>query len=79
MRPASPGSRELKGGMALRVCVRHVAPARSPDRPSSSVAVEWPIDTRMPCEVKSWISADESGISGARVRSLTADERLAEP
>lgn len=79
MRPARPGSREEKGGMALRVWVRHVAPERRPDSPWSSVAIEWPMDTRIPWEVKCLISAGESGSSGARVRSLTAEERLEEP
>lgn len=79
MRPASPGSLEEKDGMALSVWVRHVAPARRPERPWSSVAVLWPIDTRMPREVRSLIRADESGSSGAMVVSLTAAERFEEP
>ena len=79
MSPASPGSRDAKAGMALRVWVRQVAPAFKPARPSSRVAVEWPMDTRMPWVVRSVISADESGSSGAMVASLTEDERFEEP
>ena len=79
MSHASPGSREPNGGMALRVWVRHVAPALRPARPSSRVAVEWPIDTRMPWDVKVWIRLADSGSSGAIVASFTEDERFEEP
>jgi len=79
IKPARPGAREPYGGMALRVCVRHVAPAFKPNKPSLYVAVEWPMDTLMSCAVRSLIRELESGSSGARVTSLTEDEMLEEP
>lgn len=65
--------------MAFRVCVRHVAPALRPERPSSRVAVEWPIETRIPWPASEEISAAESGSSGAIVTSLTVEDRFEEP
>ncbi len=79
IRPASPGSRDVKAGMAFKVCVRHVAPALRPEKPSSSVAVEWPMDTRMPRAVRSLIRLEEPGSSGAMVASFTEEERFEEP
>ena len=79
IRPARPGSRDEKGGMAFNVWVRHVAPARRPESPSLSVAVECPIETRIPWRVSEEMRAAESGSSGAIVASLTAEERFAEP
>lgn len=32
--PARPGIRDAKGGIAFKVCVRHVAPDSRPMRPS---------------------------------------------
>jgi hypothetical protein len=77
--PARPGARDVKAGMAFSVCVRHVAPASRPRSPSSYVAVEWPMDTLMPCVVKTLINEDESGSSGARVTSFTVFWRLDVP
>jgi hypothetical protein len=77
--PARPGSRDPKGGMALSVWVRHVAPALRPERPSLSVAVEWPIETRIPWPASEETKAAESGSSGAMVASLTEEDRFEEP
>lgn len=79
IRPARPGSRDENGGMAFRVWVRHVAPARRPDSPSSIVAVEWPIDTRTPWPAREEIRAAELGSSGAMVANLIVEDRLEEP
>lgn len=78
MSPARPGAREARGGIAFNVCVNPVAPALKPARPCSYVAVEWPIETFMPWDVRVLIKEDESGSSGARVASLMAELRFEE-
>lgn len=79
IRPASPGSRDANAGIAFKVCVNPDAPAFSPVRPCSYVAVEWPIDTLIACAVNDLMSAAESVSSGARVTSLTDSLRLRLP
>jgi hypothetical protein len=74
--PANPGVLDANGGMALSVCVKHVAPARRPASPSSYVAVEWPIETLMPDATRDLINEDELRSSGASVTSLMDDARL---
>jgi hypothetical protein len=77
--PASPGALELNTGIAFNVCVKQLAPALNPASPSSYVAVEWPMDTFIPCAVNVLIREAESGSSGARVTSLTTSLRLEVP
>lgn len=56
--------------MALRVWVRHVAPAWRAVRPWAWEAVVWPRETRMEDAVKLEMRDDAPGSSGARVTSL---------
>jgi hypothetical protein len=79
IKPASPGSRLEKGGIAFSVCVRHVAPVVRPDRPWAKVAVVWPRDTRMLLLTREEIRVEEEGSSGARVASLMEVLRFEEP
>lgn len=56
--------------MQFMVWVRQLAPKERALRPCSNVAVEWPRETRMDCDVRVPINGDDSSSSGATVTSL---------
>ena len=75
MRPTKPGTRWLRGFIALNTCVNVLAPASSAAMPVSKVEAECPKETTIPCSFDSFLMRfEEPSSSGANVTILIMED-----